>query len=261
MKKKRNGTSKVVRPVFLILLFSFLILALVSLGLLKFYQYINNSNRFRIKKIIVYGVEGELRDSVKQLFTSFFIDKNIFFFDKEAIKRRIEMMPEIRSVEIKRRFPDTVVLNIKKETPFALILIGEDLFYVNPYGKLLRIKKTKEYVDLPIITGVNPNMPDFDSILKKAIEIISCFKDMNYKVSELHISRYGSTHIYLSDYRAEILLAYEIRDINQKEIIKKIQRLKKVLKYFKNYAQIKKIFIDLDCLQKGAVVMLENKDG
>jgi len=257
-KKKKKPHKKLVRPVFLILFISTFVIASISFGLLKFYQYISNSYRFKIKRVIIRGGEDELKNTIKQLLKK---DNNIFFLDKSAIKRKIEMNPWVKSVEIRKKFPDTIVLDIKKEIPFALVLIGDDLFYINPQGRPFRIKKPEEPVALPIITGINPNRADFRCILKKATELLFCFKKTPWRISEVHITKYGSAHLYLDNYKVEILFTYQIRNIDQAKIIKKIERLKKVLKYFENYAQIKKIFIDLDCIQKGAVLTLGNING
>ncbi len=262
-KNKENDTKKnVIRPWLFFICIGILITALISLGLLELYKCISESDRFRIKKIIIHGGEKQIKEYIKRIFRLKEIDKNIILFDEDELKRKIEMNPDIKTVKIKKKFPDTLIIDIQKEIPFALIVMENNFFYLDSDGNIFKIKKHDEYADLPIITGLEPTDPNFNLWLKKSIEIISLFfKKGIDRISELHITKYGSIHIYFTNPRIEVVLTHQIEYLDQNRTIKKIQELTKILNYFANYAQIKTIFIDLDCIKNGAVVRLENING
>jgi len=265
-KNRKNQKSKTkksaIRPWLFFLFAGMLVTSLVSLGLLKLYNLITESPRFRIKRIIINGGDKEEKRYVMRILRLKKENQNIILFDKDELEKKIEMNPDIRVVKIRKKFPDTLIIDIKKEIPFALILIGDDLFYLDLKGKIFRIKKRGESVDLPIITGLEPDDPDFNVRLQKAINVIHALvkKGIN-RISELHVTEYGSAHIYFTSPRVEVIFTHQIEYLDQNRITKKIKELKKVLNYFTNYAQIKITSIDLDCVKNGAVVRLGSVNG
>ena len=260
--EKNKAKNKVIRPWLFFIFIGVLITALISAGLLELYKYITESDRFRIKKIIIHGGEKQIKEYIKRILRLKEIDKNIILFDENELKRKIEMNPNIKTVRIRKKFPDTLIIDVKREIPFALIVMENNLFYLDSDGNIFKIKKHDDYADLPIITGLEAIDADFNLWLKKSIEIISLFLKKGIdRISELHITKYGSVHIYFTNPKIEVVLTHQIESLNQDRIIKKIQELTKILNYFANYAQIKTIFIDLDCIKNGAVVRLENING
>ena len=256
MKKKREKSKVIVRPWLLLFFIATLSISLVSLGLLELYKFITESNRFKIKKVIINGMDVS---SVEKYIKGYAKGQNIILFNKEKLKRRIEMNPDVKAVKIKIKFPDTLVIDIEKEVPFALILIDSDLFYVDSDGKIFKIKRAGDFADLPIITGLSPKDLNFSFRLKKCLEIISLFLKKNVdQISELHITKYGSVYVYFTKPKIEIVFSYQIEYLDQNKITKKIAKLKKVLNYFANYDQINPTLIDLDCIKKGAIVRLGN---
>lgn len=261
MKKRRrkNKNKKYVRPALLIPSIILIIIFSTTLGLLEIYQYLNKSSHLKIKKIIVNGSEDNLERWVINSLKLQPTYTNIIFFNADEIKKKIEMHPWIKSVQIKKRYPDTIIINVRKEMPYAMLSIENDLFYIDLQGKMFKKVEYGKYIDLPIITGLNTNSSNFQKRLKKAIEILQIFKRISrhaQEISEIHITKYGNVHLYFCNKGIEVTLSHNIDNIGKKEVLKKFQRLKKVLNYFSNYAQIRFVFIDLDSIKNGVVVSL-----
>ena len=258
-RRKKGKSTRYVRPVLLIPSIILIIIFGITLGLLELYQYLNKSPHLRIKKIVIKGSEDGLKKYVMDILDPQKRYMNIIFFNTDDIRKKIEMHPYIKSVNIKKQFPDTLIINIKKEIPRALISIGNDLFYVDSEGYIFKKVRYGEYIDLPIITGLDPNSSNFKKRLKKAIKILSIFKNINryaYEISEIHVTKHGNIHLYLYNKGIEVILSHDIDYIGKKEILKKLQRLKKVLNYFSNHDQIRLAFIDLDSIKNGVIIGL-----
>jgi len=259
-KKKKKNTKYIIRPGLLTVAIFIILTAGISLGLLEFYQYLNKSSYLRIKKIKIKGIDQDLKKDIVNLCNLKNNKMNFIFLNSNDIKQKIEMHPWVRLAKIEKKFPDTLVINIHKEIPYALVIINDDIFYVDSYGNMFKRVRYGEDIDLPIITGLDNNSSNFKNRLKKSIEILHIIKDMNYDlsdISEIHIGKYGNTRLYFCHMKIEVLLSYNIERLNKNSIIKKLERLKKILKYFSNYGQITNIlFIDLDCVNKGAIVSL-----
>ena len=259
MLKKNYPQS--VRPFLLILFLCVLSFFFVSIGLLKLYQYLYNSKKFRIRKILIKGGNNEIEDCVDKIIGHVLtqMNQNILFLDKSFLIVMIKMNPWIKSVNIERKLPDTLVIKVKKKVPTSLILINNSLFYVDSNANIFKIKeKNDPFYDLPVITGIDPRKDNFAELLKKINHIILHIGKIKFlDVSEFHIDKYGDLHLYLSHPKIDILFSYHLRNEDNKNVEKKIQRLKKILNYFSNYDQIKIMHIDIDCIQDGAVVSFE----
>ena len=258
-RRKKRRRRKYIRRALLIPSIILIIISGISFGLLELYQYLNKSSHLRIKKLIVKGDEGKLEKYVTSMLNPQKKYMNIIFLNTDDIRKKIEINPYIKSVKIKKEFPDTLIINIEKEIPYALINIENDLFYVDMEGYLFKKVNPGEYVDLPVITGLDANSMDFKERLKKGIKILRSFMETNphkYEISEIHITKYGNVHLYFCHKDIEVVLTHDIDCISQKEIQKKLLRLKKVLNYFSNYAQIKFVFIDLDSIKNGVIIGL-----
>ena len=250
-----------IRPFFLILFVCVLSFFFVSIGLLKLYQYLYNSKKFRIRKIIIKGANNKIEDCIDKIIGAVLnrMNQNILFLDKPFLIEMIKMDPWIESVNIERKLPDTLIIKVKKRVPVSLILINNSLFYVDSHANIFKIKeKDDPPYDLPLITGLDPGEDNFSKLLKKINQIILYIGKTKFlDVSEFHTNKYGNLHLYLSHPKVDILFSYHIRNENNKDIEKKIQKLKKILNYFSNYDQIKITHIDIDCIRDGAVVSFE----
>lgn len=254
-KRKRYVRSSLLIPAI------FILLAMgISFGLLEFCQYLRTTSYLEIKKIKIEGVDQELKKSIINLCGLRDVKMNYIFLNDNYLKQRIKMNPWVKSVKIEKKFPDTLIIKIQKETPYALVLIDGDIFYVDSSGDIFKKVRYGENINFPIITGLDNNSPNFKERLKKAIKILNILKKTNFSffdISEIYINKYGNIHLYFCNTGIEVRLFHDITRLNKNEIKRKLNRLKKILNYFSNYGRIGNIlFIDLDCMDEGAIIGL-----
>ena len=91
-----------------------LLISFVLIILLTTYQFkidSNLSNFLKIEKIIVENNEVVKDKNIKENLI-FLYEKNIFFLDKKKIKNQLENIDIIDSFEIKRVYPNEIVIKI-----------------------------------------------------------------------------------------------------------------------------------------------------
>ena len=105
---------------------------------------------FNIKNITVAGNSKISSEAIISL-SGLNIDQNIFNFRTSNVKEGIKQNPYIDTVEIKRKFPDTVKISVQERTATYMLTYGNAYVYINNQGYILEI--TSEKGDFPIIEG------------------------------------------------------------------------------------------------------------
>ena len=105
---------------------------------------------FNIKNITVAGNSKISSEAIISL-SGLNIDQNIFNFRTSNVKEGIKQNPYIDTVEIKRKFPDTVKISVQERTATYMLTYGNAYVYINNQGYILEITSKKG--DFPIIEG------------------------------------------------------------------------------------------------------------
>ena len=105
---------------------------------------------FNIKNITVAGNSKISSEAIISL-SGLNIDQNIFNFRTSNVKEEIKQNPYIDTVEIKRKFPDTVKISVQERTATYMLTYGNAYVYINNQGYILEITSKKG--DFPIIEG------------------------------------------------------------------------------------------------------------
>ncbi len=69
----------------------------------------------------------------------------------DKIARRIRRDPWVKSVELARRLPDTLVIRVTRYRPVAILRLGR-LYYLDPSGIPFKVVQSGDRLDLPTIT-------------------------------------------------------------------------------------------------------------
>ncbi|GEM_PF-4643335 len=189
---------------------------LVTGGLLKLSAYLK---RFlRIKRIKIEGADEKLKKKILMICNLKSNPKSLLFLNTKRLKKMIEMNPWIESVTVKKLFPDTVIIKVKKEVPCAVLIYKGNLFYVNKKGEAFKIPET--YRDLPVITGIKQDMKDR---IRKVIRLLDRINNRRLEVSEVHVTKYGTVHLYFCKNRFDLVFSYDIDRLNEEEIKKNLK--------------------------------------
>jgi cell division protein FtsQ len=81
-----------------------------------------------------------------------FIGESLAAISGKNVGRQLLKSPWVRSVSVRREFPDTLSIVIKETEPFALLDMNEHLFLIDEKGTLLEELKDDSVPFLPVIT-------------------------------------------------------------------------------------------------------------
>lgn len=121
------------------------VLGLVFAGVSSYFFFF--SSIFRIKEIDISGNEKVNTEAIRGAIQV----KNIFLFDVGDVKKIIsEKFPQIAKVNLKRKFPGSIVVQVEERKPVAVFCQSESCFSLDkegvifentaPVGNLLKIK-------------------------------------------------------------------------------------------------------------------------
>lgn len=147
---RKEKRLKIIKAILKIILFIAIIAGIAAFLLV--------SPVFNIKEISVSGnnkIQATEIESLSQLN----IEQNIFRFSKETVKNNIKQNAYIDSVEIKRKLPNKIEINVTERTPAYQIKFGNAFAYIDEKGNILEINE--EDLKLPLITGYKTQVEDF----------------------------------------------------------------------------------------------------
>ena len=161
---------------------------------------------FNIKEIEVVGnnqISTQTILSLSQLNT----EQNIFKFQKKQIERNIKENAYIENVEVERKIPNKVKIQVDERTKKFEIELLNSYAYINSQGYILEISNEKQ--EMPILQGIKTKEEDITvgnrlgvedlNKLEIAIKIIDACNNNNLegKVTSIDISDKNDYSIYI----------------------------------------------------------------
>jgi len=202
------------------------IIALVLLGLywIGFYSGI-----FDIKEITVEGNAHYTDVQIREL-SGVLPGDNIFRTRVSEVQQRLERDPYIRSAEVRWALPDGIDITIEERSENVLIEYEDGYAIVDYDGVILRL--TKEYLLLPVISGLTPIAPEPGKALKAeeagqlkpGLDFIKYVGERNFYIKRLDLGGV-IPRAYVFD---RLVLEGELKDMTN------------------NIGEIKRIIADLD---------------
>ena len=115
-------------------------------------KFLEISKIYLIKNIEVNNLELNLKKIVEKKITNI-KGQNIFFLNKEDINKRFNSINFIESVNIKKKFPSTLIINVNKVTLLAKININNRKYYLGSNGNIVDRNLIKLEKDIPNFFG------------------------------------------------------------------------------------------------------------
>ncbi|MCI0732853.1 MAG: cell division protein FtsQ/DivIB [Methylococcaceae bacterium] len=154
---KSDGTKKITaerHPVHLVIAIGLFILAgLLGVGLKPLQEHYFPVRFVRIQGAFKYLDKAELEAKIAPL-----LERGYWEMDLDRIRIGASSLPWMRSVQIQRIWPDTLVLRIDEHVPFARF--GEDRL-LSAEGVVFAPVDIEPFVDLPLIEGPAGQSADF----------------------------------------------------------------------------------------------------
>jgi len=77
-----------------------------------------------------------------------------FSVDEAAVKSRLLATAWVKAAEVRKKFPDTLAVELKVRQPLALSLVGGAVLPVDDEGVVFDVRTDAQGLDLPVISGV-----------------------------------------------------------------------------------------------------------
>ena len=119
-------------------------------------KHVTSSSRFGVKDIDVNGTRHLTNDDVARE-AGLALGANIFTVDLEAARQKLLADPWISDATLGRRLPGTILVQVTEREAGALVALGET-YLASRTGEIFKTIDARDPVDLPIITGMKPDL-------------------------------------------------------------------------------------------------------
>jgi len=111
-----------------------------------------NVDFFQIKKIKIINNNLIKNEIINKKINKFY-NKNIFFIKKKDIEKSLNSLNFLKSIEVKKKFPETIILKIYETEPVALIFKKNQKYILDSSSNLIPFTKDISIENLPNIFG------------------------------------------------------------------------------------------------------------
>jgi cell division protein FtsQ len=120
-----------------------------------------------VERIVVTGkLENLRRDAVRTALATE-LDGGLLFLDLGALRARLEALPWVYRASLRRRFPDTLEVNVVEQLPIARW--GDDAF-LNHEARIIAVRDSERWRDLPQIRGPEGSAPRLMARYQRLLE-------------------------------------------------------------------------------------------
>ena len=166
-----RSIDKKKRIIFYILLF--ILLSTIS----QKSKILKKNSLLKIKYITVYGLTHEKNIEIYNEL-KIILSKNILLVDKDIFKKVLIKNNLVESFIVKKKYPDSISIDIKKADLLAVISLNYNLFFIGSNGKLIDYdENTARKKKLPFVFG-KPNNLDFIKFKKNIDKSIFNYNDV-----------------------------------------------------------------------------------
>lgn len=146
-----------------------------------------------ISKVRIENQWQQVSETEVGISLSEFMGTGFFNFDVRSAKQKLEQMPWVEFVSVKRIWPDTLSLELQEEVAIAR---WGDASYLNQTGEVIS----------PLIAAVNQSLPSLSGPDGTQIEVMGQYQKLNQllfpeglRLTELDYSKRGSWELTLND--------------------------------------------------------------
>ena len=138
--------------------------------IILFTTFISEKN-FTIKNLMINEIRFENNkivsneELIKDL--SFLYNKNIIFLNTLEIKKKLKKNSFIESLQVKKIYPNKLVIKIFEKQPIAIILRKNKKFFLGKKFELIKYIKISKYENLAVINGDEKSFKKLFINLKK----------------------------------------------------------------------------------------------
>jgi cell division protein FtsQ len=131
---------------------AFFLLIFLLTSMVTGWREINKPGWFPLQEMRISGL---VNTSVAVATEAVGIEKgsNLLTVHPKNVQSRLEAMPWIRSVHVKRQFPSTLLIRVVEKRAVGMVREGDRLFLVDEYGATVKPMEKEDPLMLPIIVS------------------------------------------------------------------------------------------------------------
>lgn len=183
----------------------------LGLGAREARRWARQSPRFALETIEVLGAERADPQALLRL-SGLREGLNLFSVDPDRIEQAVAAHPWVASVEVERRFPRGVRVQVREHQPVVMVAL-EHLYYADADGEVVKRYAPGEREVLPVVTGleraqVEADDPEARALLREAVELLDAVVAVRggdaSQVSEVHVDPVMGLSFVLRDDEARV---------------------------------------------------------
>lgn len=125
-----------------------------------------------------------------------------FAMDLERIQTTVAALPWVARVEVRKHWPDQVLLRVHEQRPFAH---WNDDALINREGHVFKVPDAATLQGLPELSGPEPRLRE---VLDFYLDVLPRFGHRNLSVVGVHLSERGSWRLELAD-GAKVMIGHD----------------------------------------------------
>lgn len=201
---------------------------------------------FNIKNIKVSGEKGLTEKEVLEV-SKDIKGENIFLFNSSNIIKRIKSLPYVDSVEVKKKYPNTVIFDMKEKSAAYYFKNGETFYILSPDMQILDRVSELNIENIIEIKNTEESYGDEGSYIREVKEreetVLKLFANINEletvnnKITALDTSNLGDIKAYIGE--IELLLGADEDLIDKMELVFDILDNTEEVKIEKGYIDVR----------------------
>ena len=203
----------------LLLLITFVFLTTYNPSEIEFFSNKNNSI-FNIKNIKIVN-NNRIKESDIESNLSKIYGRNIFFIKTKDIQNVIKNIYFLDTVEVKKSYPNTLIIKIFETEPIAILFKNNEYFLIDDASNLIPIKKNSATsYDYPNIFGKDSekHFLNFFNLLKESNFPTSRIKNYYYfQIGRWDLQLESALLIKLPSDKTKSAVEKSIKLLNQKD--------------------------------------------
>lgn len=195
IRRAGDVVRSAVRPT----MFAIMALAVVG-GVAGVVRFALTSSRFAVREIRIDGAHRVPSDDLRGRI-GLDSSANIFALNLNTVKRDAASAPWVKSVQVRRELPSTLVIEIEEYRARAVALLGH-LYLVDGQGHVFKRAAPDEAAEFPVITGVDrldfiADRASAEARIGEALQFLDKYEEKaRPPLGEIHLEGTGLPTLY-----------------------------------------------------------------
>ena len=192
-------------------------------------RHVRSAAAFATREVEVSGLSRLSREQALAV-AGLELEQNVFEVSPEQARAGLLSHPWVADAIVSRRLPGSYRVQVREQKAAALLLL-EGLYLVSEEASVFKALEAGDPIDLPVITGVQPEQFRADlgfrtALLVNAVALLHDYRDAGLwrrePIAEIHSAPDGSLQLYVG---ADSMLVR----LGQAPFRKKLRRLRQIL--------------------------------